>query len=428
MAEILDTLVTKMTVDNKDFNRALYEIRERFQSLKYTVKDASDSVSINTDKMTASVSRFAKRFISIAAIIGESRTVFNQALQVERLSRSLNVNAQDLQAWMNIIKKDGGSADGFANSVKKLSNNLNMIPLQGNSPLLVNLTRLGINARGAGGGMKSALQVMLELSDRMKGMSSVQAMSIGKMFGLDENTVRILQKGRKEVTAMLAANKKLGVYNTEFIKKVDKLNRSWQDLKQSFHYIASEILSLVIPALQYCIDGIIGLIDSVKNASGVWESLGIATGIALLINLKTAIAGVAKALSLLNTVFKASPIGRFITLILMLTTAIQDLWAFFKGEDSVTGRISDWVADKLSNSEMFNAWQYFRENPQTEPVDGYRAYKAEAQRAREAVKNYNINSKIVIEKADIITNATDAQGLKQGIEQNLVNQANQGGN
>lgn len=377
MAEqIIDTLVTVITADTSDFGKKAEQVRELFRRLKYSAEDYAEKQKASFEKVNKSMntttqvlSRFAKRFIGVYAIISTGKQVMNQALAFDRLSRSLNMNVEDVQAWGNILKQEGGSLESFSASAKKLSNQLNAIPLQGNSPLLVNLNRLGINAYSAGGGIKSVNSILFELSDRLKGMSGAQAMSIGKMLGLDDAMVRTLQKGRRELNALLIKNKEVGIYNEQMVNGVVKLNQKWQELKQSFLVIAGSLLEKMLPALQWGID-LLTLITSVvqdvinnfqdfASACGVVGGAIVALKLAMFLGHLTTAFGRLRMLvmmtkawaavqGVLNAVMSANPLVWIIALIGVLIGAFyllfNDIRTWLNGGESMFGGFYDAIA------------------------------------------------------------------------------------
>ena len=61
----------------------------------------------------------------------------SQAQELGNLSRSVRENAEDLQAWGEAVKREGGTVEGFNSTVKKLSDDLMSIPLTGGNRFLL---------------------------------------------------------------------------------------------------------------------------------------------------------------------------------------------------------------------------------------------------------------------------------------------------
>lgn len=250
MAKI-DTLIVEFMANNTQFNKGIGEIQSKLGILQKVIKGVS---------------------LTAAALFVRSRInqFVEQANAVGQLSKSIGENAEEIQAWGEAVKRSNGTAEAFQGSIKALSDSLNLIPIEGNSPLIGYLTRLNINFRNIDGSIKRPLQLLKELSVRFQGMNNAQSAAIGKKLGLDEGTIRLLQKGSATVDELLKKTRSLGVYNQKEIETAVKLKRTFQDFSQTFNLFGLRIVSFFIPVIDKLTQGLTVLVEWInKNERGV---------------------------------------------------------------------------------------------------------------------------------------------------------------
>lgn len=171
MATTLDTLVVELFMNSSAFAAQSKGVEKALNG----IKTAAQATGLVVAAM------FVKSGIS---------QFVSQAQELGNLSRSVRENAEDLQAWGEAVKREGGTVEGFNSTVKKLSDDLMSIPLTGgNSPLLGGLVRLGVQFRNLDGSMRKPLDLLKDLSSRFQGMNSAQSLALGKKIGLDEATI-----------------------------------------------------------------------------------------------------------------------------------------------------------------------------------------------------------------------------------------------
>lgn len=408
MAEIIDTLVTKFTADTGDFGRKVEQMRELFRRLEYSVEDYEQKAKKSFQNTGSSLQDFAQKAISFAAIWGTVTNSMDTALSLERMSKVVRMNAEDIQAWGQLVRREGGSAEDFNNSIKNLAKNLNdLYSNKTGTTWNVLVGKLGVQLRD-GDKIKSAQNVLLELSDKLKELNNPElSLSIGRQLGLDDSTIRLLQKGRQEVEQLVKSNKELGVYDNRTIERLTKLNRRWQDIKQQYSVITTDILSAFLPALQLLADGISkvskyfhenqkaskllslgfslligskvigfvsglarwllplrGITSGVTGAfSGLTRVMKIMRRLKLpmwqrgLVGLKFAFIGLGK---IIKSVF--SPITLLISAFVLLIGLWDDIQTWLEGGDSQFGDFYQKVADGWNNTvdAMKKAWEGFK--------------------------------------------------------------------
>lgn len=301
METIIDTLVTVFTMDKRGFDDGAKDIKNTLQGLK------SIAQSVGAIALFGYGSGLVKDFV-------------NANTELARFSDTIHANIEDVQAWGKVLEKEGGSLQS----------------LQGT------LTRLSMLSRG----MREPTQLLRQMADRMKGMSYWQAKMYGSRFGIDEATIRVLQKGGREVDRLLARAKKLGVYNKAQLEQARKLKNSWIDLGQSVGYFGGQIAMNLLPAIQWMSEAFttFGIFIN-EHSDAIKDFLTFITGATIIKGLKAL--GVAGLTS-------AAWLAVWVVGLGLLFLAFNDLMTYLRGGDSVIGRaVESWK--KFAEA---NQWVY----------------------------------------------------------------------
>ncbi len=190
--------------------------------------------------------------------IGGINSALEYGQKLSLTNRLLHVNAQDLQAWSGAVELAGGSADAFQSSLQSLAHHL--------------------NTSG-----EVALKVLPRIASLFSRLNQTQALNYGKSLGLDENTILLLQKGRREVGAIIEKEKQRKLLTKENIELFEKYRyvtaQNTQAQRDFFNMLTIEALPILIAfktGLTSIYEYLIGHSDLVKGGF-----LGVA-GIALL--------------------------------------------------------------------------------------------------------------------------------------------------
>ena len=301
MATIIDTLVTVFTMDKRNFDTGAKDMKNTLQGLK------SVAQSVGAIALFGYGSGLIKDFV-------------NANTELARFSDTIHANVEDVQAWGKVLEKEGGSLQN----------------LQGT------LTRLSMLSRG----MREPTQLLRQMADRMKGMSYWQAKMYGSRFGIDEATIRVLQKGGREVDHLLARAKQLGVYNKAQLEQARKLKNSWIDLGQSVKYFGGQIAMNLLPAIQWMSEAFttFGIFIN-EHSDAIKDFLTFITGATIIKGLRAlGIAGLTSAAWL----------AVWIVGLGALFLAFNDFMTYLRGGDSIIGRaVESWK--KFAEA---NQWVY----------------------------------------------------------------------
>lgn len=340
MATTLDTLVVELFMNSSAFAAQSKGVEKALNG----IKTAAQATGLVVAAM------FVKSGIS---------QFVSQAQELGNLSRSVRENAEDLQAWGEAVKREGGTVEGFNSTVKKLSDDLMSIPLTGgNSPLLGGLVRLGVQFRNLDGSMRKPLDLLKDLSSRFQGMNSAQSLALGKKIGLDEATIRLLQKGRKGLDELLVKYKELGVMSNEDIKTGERLKKMFQDYQQVITALGMRFIRFFLPAAEKLSQWLTTAARWVQQHGRIVEAAILAISLAITGYLAPALL----ALAFNPVVLGLTAIAALIALV------IEDILAFREGADSVTGDVIKyfqnlWNGILVVKDAIVALWESFLDIP-----------------------------------------------------------------
>lgn len=235
MSTIIDSFLVALNLDSTRFERNL--------------EQATDKAKDSFKEMAKGALEFFGLMATAGAMVEFVKGQLEAEVAAGRLAKTLNVDVEELEALEGAVKRVGGSVEGMDSSLKGLNSRLAMIAIHGprSKMALQIFAGLGISEVALKG--KDATQVMGLLAEKMEHMSGAKAMALGERLGLDEGTVRLLQKGKEGMEALTAAVKK-NVASAEQVEAAEKFEQTMLDIKGAFAAAGRQVLVSVMPALQ----------------------------------------------------------------------------------------------------------------------------------------------------------------------------------
>jgi mannose-6-phosphate isomerase-like protein (cupin superfamily) len=261
----------------------------------------------------------------------------NHTLEAEvnagRLAKTLNVDVEELEAMEGAVKRVGGSVEGMDSSLKGLNSRLAMIAIHGprSKMALQIFAGMGISEVALKG--KDATQVMGLLAEKMQGMAGAKAMALGERLGLDEGTVRLLQKGKEGMEALTSAVKK-HVASAEQVEAAEKFEQSMLDIKGALAATGRELMTYLMPALQGMASALAKVAQWVRDHSEVVKAGILAIAAAFLaVNAAAIVTAIQAAITWVAMLGPLDLIPIAIALVAaglyLLTTHIKEVGHFF---------------------------------------------------------------------------------------------------
>lgn len=451
---ILDTFYILFDSDADKVKQGAQEADKAQENLEKKIK-STHNATLDLGDSFLTMARRAAAFLATFASVGfVARSIFDAAEysdHLEKASASLGVNQQSLEAWGLAAKVAGGSVDGFIGSVDSLSVAMTQIDVTGHSRLLPFFQQLGISMTDAAGKVRPVLDVLPALADAFAKMTPQQSRSFGQKLGLDEGTIMLLQRGRREVDALIARQKELGVISVKDTEAAKKYKDALDDQAHVWRVLAADIGADILPILTRAIEKLTMWTQAVRKHAGLLY--GILTPLAAIlgvVTLRWAAAGLAGSVAIAGI---TAPLWLLVTVLGLVGAAVGLVWDDFKiwkeGGDSLFGPVYGWLVKikDILDSIKAPSWLKFALNPAgalggwigglagdeirdlagigaakgaLATADSSAAQSLVFRNAQSPLTGYGTkNTTIKIDAVNVNTQATDADGISQAIGKSL---------
>lgn len=274
---------------------------------------------------------------SVAVAIQRTADKFNDLGDV--VSRVGNATVKELDRLGYVAELTGSDANTATASFENLSRTIGEAA-QGIGRGAQVFEKLGLSAKDAQGNVKTTTQVLDEIKVKIQDLSKAEQSAYIQRLGLDRTMIGMLTSDTTEIIDQY--NKRteaLGINVDEAAELGAKYNDAIKVTERGFDDIITAFVLRVLPSITTAIERVSKLIDEnagliksyvepIAAAVSIGADLvtGFITGVGKLFKVlgkwPVYIGAVTVAWKLLNAVFKASPIGRIITLVMGLVTAI----------------------------------------------------------------------------------------------------------
>lgn len=335
MANVIDTLIVKLGLDNSDFQEKIKDAEKNTKNLEKTTDDLTDSLrgaatagtflgNVLFKAMDFTFQTVSRAIISYEGLIENLRQV----------SRTTNQSIEDFQRWSYAIEYSGGNVAAFQSTFESLSKQIRQAPFTHNSTFLRGLSELGISVHNANGQIKSMSDLLLGLSGRLGGMSEGKAFLIGQRLGLDDDTIRLLREGKDAVQAYLDKTKEDGIIQKQNLEIYERLRKARVELSKSWSELSIKIGNVILPIITKLVEGLTSVAEWISENSGFIQHT-----LELLGWLASGIAGVTLAIGLLVNSLKLLKMGLWGLGIGAIILLWDDFMTYLEGGDSVIGRV-----------------------------------------------------------------------------------------
>lgn len=385
---ILETFYILFKSDSKDVKKGAKDAEKAAKELNKTLEQ-TDAKSEKVGQSFLNMSNSAlKAFASIASVGGVFASLRNTIQGVNELgqvSRLLNVNAEDLDAWGNAVQRTGGNAKQFQSTLSSLSKTLNTTP-------------------------SVALKALPSIAEALGKMNQAQADLFGRSLGIDQSTIRFLQHGRREVDYLIKKQKELGLITAQDTEITKKFNDAVFDLGRVFNDLSRRIALPTLPLITSTFQYLIEHKDLIKGAF-----IAIGAGVTVLA----------------TSLARAHPyLVAFTAAITAFSLAYEDYKKFMSGDKSVLGLVADpgktvgTVVNKAVKSRLDSAFGSMLNRPgQPSPDTGFSLKKFFS--ALTFGKSASNNTTVTIGDVTIQTQATNGEEIAQTFTNELMQQLTQ---
>ncbi len=324
-----------------------------FIALKLDTTDVEKNIKAATTTVTSGLKNLFTSVVAptLAAVAsGEFiRQVSGEIVQIDRLSRSLGINMEALQAWQGSAEEAGVATEEIGKFFTDLNNWIIDADFNQSGGLYEFIEKgLLPSVRDAKGELKSTEQYALELADALNGMDGQMASGIGKKIGIGNgDIVAWLQQGGSAINAQMEHIKKLGVYTKEdaktakdFTSAINELSRAGKMLFLPLFRLLAPVAKTVAEALSYLAQHI-GLLMPILTAVAVVVGKEVAASLI----------SAAKAAATFTKAFMLSPIGAVIAALAALGLLLDDFLTWMDGGESALGEFWQAIFGDVENAK-----------------------------------------------------------------------------
>lgn len=276
MPTIIDSLLVTLGLDSSKFDRDNIRVKKGLKDtgdaaddagkrLKKAGKEGGDgfnNIAVNAAKFLAIVggTTAIKRFVD---------QIVDSNASLDRLSKNIQENVSTLSAMSNAAEIAGGSADGLQNSLRLLSKAQTEWALTGEGSLTPYLSSLGLSLTDVNNKAIPVSKLLIDIGQALlaKTPDRQTAFNMGQMMGIDEGTLNLILRGRKEVELLMARQQSNNVLTKKQADESSRLRARMIESRQSFEAFGRELLSKATPALEGILDIMQSLGEWIKNNS-----------------------------------------------------------------------------------------------------------------------------------------------------------------
>jgi len=226
------------------------------------IKKSADTLGKQFKFLAGPANVFKKALISsvagsIPAMMLLAKNTAASGDQFDKLSQKSGISAKTLSQLSHAANMSGVSTEQFGANILKLNQQM-AAAAQGNKAAQLAFKRAGVSIRDSAGKMKTADQVLLEMSKTFKKMpegiyKSDLAMAVFGKSGAD--MIPLLQSGSDAIQDLMKQSDELGMTfsndeakaSAEFCDSLDVLKKSAKGL---FNTIGKQLIPVITPLLQ----------------------------------------------------------------------------------------------------------------------------------------------------------------------------------
>lgn len=290
----------------------------------------------------------------------------DEITQVDRLSKSLGVNIEQMQAWQGAAQNMGVAGEEIGELFADFNDWMTdaFYNKSGELYAIINENKKFPGIENLNGELKNTQEYILEVADALKEMSPQEATGFARRLGISNaGMVGFLQQGSASISAQLQQIKQLGVYTEQDAKAAQEFAAASRDLFRALKMMLLPVFRAIVPIATAMSKGVQELSKHIRAFIPLLIALGTALTLHLFIPgknvqkqiqwlrvsfkllarapLKTIASGI-KAIGLALKGFLLNPVTLAIAGLVALGIAIDDFIGWMNGDKNAFGDF--WVS------------------------------------------------------------------------------------
>lgn len=240
----------------------------------------------------------------------------------------LGGDSEKITALGGALKRFGGDTNSVINAMNSLSGALGEAE-NGGGALIEVSKKYGI----AFNPFASAESTLESLSKQMGNFSKQQRKAIAEQLGFDRALTIAFVDGGKELGKLIEKQKEYGATTEEDLKISKEFSYSFLDLKDIFSSLMRDFARVVLPSFTKLIELFSNFISFLRKH----KTLVVGFFVALLVAMSPILIAFAKMA--IASVAAFAPIYAVIAVVSAISLVLEDIYYYFNGWDSVTGKL-----------------------------------------------------------------------------------------
>lgn len=257
MANIIDAFLVTLGLDAAEFKKGKEEVKHGHEEMREEANKTADYMKEKGAKageffkeLLVGAGSFLALFTSFSAIHDYTEKVAEADRTTGRLAKALGITTEELSRYHGAVTLADGTAESFNSSMRSMSGML--VDIEKNLPR-ANRALTVFKAAGIEGlqlGKKhDILDVIDQLSEKMKAMSYMESLRLGQRMGLDEGTIRLFREGKDTIEEWKKEMGGLSITTQEDVDAFEELEDAQKKTAQAKEGIARIIMRTLRPAI-----------------------------------------------------------------------------------------------------------------------------------------------------------------------------------
>jgi hypothetical protein len=285
------------------------------------LQESTAKVSNTITKMIGGIDKSFKTLMSTFAV-GFSLNMAKNLVEgfakvgsgLEFASESLRVNVAQLNAWQEMAKRVGGTAEGMTSAFSNMQNAIIGADFTGGNPVVMALQQMGIATKDSKGNMRDLVSIFADINKAFQKFTPDQQLKMSKILGVDPATQRLLSLSTLKFKEQMSEVERAGLITkaqaeeaTRAKVRWDNLNQTWDRIKfnlgEKLYPIFEKITTWVLKFAQNDLPKLIDKLSAFKNSIGLSNDVLIKLGVGFTVfaGVATIIGGITLAVGALST-------------------------------------------------------------------------------------------------------------------------------
>lgn len=236
---------------------------------------AAEKASQKYEKMAKKAVVFLGQYIALKKTFSAVMGFAKEGEELSRMAQLSGTSAGSIEKLGIALKNYGGSASSASSTLGKLNRQMEDLKFGKKNKLGQAAIQYGLDINAA-----TPEDMLRNIAKRMEGMGALQQVNMGRMLGLDDATIMLLQQGLEGVNRELEKAGKLTVFSKEDIENATKMQRAYREFQERFEQLKATLNRGLLPVFQTLFERLSKLATYLKEHPKLLKTIGIAAAVA----------------------------------------------------------------------------------------------------------------------------------------------------